>query len=182
MSALLILLLACAQQPQPTECGKVSSPSPAQTPDGAEPDFTNYGFGTVSGRVLYSPGVAATIATSQLEVQLPGNLYSEPLEFELLVDTEGKWQSCFREDEVIAPYAFRVTNPATRQRVGRFDTPARVIIRDNRVNEKARYWITTPDSPSTATASTTPLNRDGTAIQVENGSARRGWFVTVPKR
>lgn len=147
-----------------------------------EPDLTLYGYPTVAAKARFTPGTPGAIAAGGIRLALPADLYTSPLDFELLIGDAGVWQPCVEANQlVIAPYAYRVTDPATGQRVGRFDKPVQVVVTDPRLVAPVAYWITSAENPARVRVSANP-QVEGTTIRIENGSARLGWFTTVPKR
>jgi hypothetical protein len=108
---------------------------------------------------------------------------SAHLQFELLVADEHVWQQGVPDAQVvIAPYAYRVTDPATGNRIGRFDKPVTAAISDSRIGAGTIYWTTAPANPPTGEPASTQPQVEGNAIRVNNGSARIGWFTTAPRR
>lgn len=189
----LLLLSACGQpsggstatgaaspRPEgPLQCVTVAVPSDS---GGDEPDLTQYGYPQVAATHRFTPGQSSTVAMGAIVLSLPPDLYTDPLEFELLIGDSAPWQSCIGDqDTVMAPYAYRVRDPATGKRVGRFDKPVTMTFTDERVDDRAVYWITTATSPVTAEPSNSPWEIEGSTLRVTNSTARRGWFVTVPK-
>lgn len=148
-----------------------------------DPDFALYGFPQVAARQRFTPGSATTVSASGITVSLPSDLYTSPLEFELLTGDASVWQPCVEADQVvIVPYAYRVTDPATGQRVGRFDKPVKASIEDPRLGAPVTYWRTSAENPAKVAAFQEQPTLAGTTIEVENGSARIGWFATAPRR
>jgi hypothetical protein len=160
----------------PCRTVQVASSAPEQIPD--DPDFELFGFPRVAGRVSYTPGQATTLTSGPITVSLPANLYTEPLDFELLISEEGPWQSCLGNDRVVI---YRVRERASGKLVGRFDNPATSAITDPRIKGDARYWSTAAARPVTVEPSSGETKIEGSTMKGENGRARRGWFVTVPR-
>ena len=181
-----LALSACAPARTESALGPVQCPGISvvgNDPAGNDPDFTRYGFPRVAATVRFIPGQPTTISADPLTVALPGDLYTEPLDFELLTGSASDWQPCVGNDHlVLAPYAYRVKEVATGRLVSRFDKPAQVTIRDPRLDSSSTYWTTTAENPPTAEPSSNPYSIDGTTCMVENPAARRGWFLTAPKR
>lgn len=181
------LLAGCAGPPSPkaaeatTHCG-VGSAAPMASPSGGEADFALYGFPRVAVSQRFTPGVEGSISNSGITLVMPADMYTEALDFELLVGEEKAWQPCVEgEVAVIAPYAYRVTEAATGKRISRFDKPVSVSISDPRIVEGATYWLTSADHPPGVQASSNRPEVSGTVLRVTNGGARAGWFVTVPQ-
>lgn len=186
--ALAVLVLGCTGLAPPTgervTCPGVAHTDSAQSaaPPGDEPDFTLHGFPQVGAARRFVPGTEETLSAGQIALRLPPDLYTEPLEFELLLGDERAWQTCLPDPHVvIAPYAYRVTDPSTGKRIGRFDKPVDVAVTDPRIVQGATYWFTSATNPPTAQAASTTPSVVGTTFRWTNGSARAGWFTTVPK-
>jgi hypothetical protein len=136
----------------------------------------------VSAHVRYTPGESAGVGVGDIAVRIPADFYTDPLDFEILTGNPTAWQACVGGDvTVLAPYAYRITNPVNKQRIGRFDHPVEVTITDQRLSTSARYWVTTSDDPPGIQASTDAVDLAGTSLKVPNSTARIGWFVTVPR-
>lgn len=145
------------------------------------PDFAGYGFPRVAATQAFVPGVESTINATNITLTLPANMYTEPLIFELLVSDPESWQACMPAGQlVIAPYAYRARESVTSKPVGRFDNPVSAAITHPRISASAKYWITTSTDPPTADVSSSGISVEGSTLRVPNGTARRGWFVTVP--
>jgi hypothetical protein len=180
---LAVLLCGGCAVPQAAGADRAACEGVAQT--GAEtasdaPDFAAFGFPRVAAKQRFTPAQETTIAAEGLTLTLPADLYTEPLDFELLLGDEQAWQACAPSDQVvIAPYAYRATDPATGKRVGRFDKPVRAAVTDPRVVDPVSYWTTTPTSPPAVDVSSNKPAVTGTTAAVNNGSARFGWFFTI---
>ncbi|MBI4212922.1 MAG: hypothetical protein HY534_01305, partial [Chloroflexi bacterium] len=131
----------------------------------------------------FVPGQTTTVSAAGISVTLPSNFHTEQLDFELLLGNAADWQPCVGSDRVVvAPYAYRVRETATGRAVGRFDNPVQAAITDPRIDSSSTYWITTAESPPTVEPSSNPHAIEGTTYVTENPAARRGWFLTVPRR
>ncbi len=163
--------------------GVAGEGAPAGAAAGTEPDFALYGFPRVAATEQFTPGRELRIRAERIEVTIPPDFYTDTLRFELLVGDEQVWQRCVPENlVVVAPYAYRVTDPASGNRVGRYDKPVAAAITDPRIGAGATFWTITPAVPPVAEPATTQPSVEGNAIRVNNGSARIGWFTTVPRR
>lgn len=184
------LLAACATAqpgpgPEPVPCPAAQAALAPSAPAKAsgEPDFALYGFPRVAATYRFTPGRKGTISAEGIVVTLPPDLYTEPLEFELLLGQAASWQPCAPSDQVVlAPYAYRAVDPATGDRVGRFDKPAVAAISDPRMADPVTFWYTFPTNPPMAQPEPNRPAVEGNSIKVTNPTARRGWFVTVPRR
>ncbi len=189
--ATALFLVSCAaygSAPTASQSGASDAPLPCASVKvsrlGSEdaPDFAGYGYPRVAATHPYVPGQQSTVTVPNIVLTLPADMYTEPLEFELLVSDLDAWQACVPSNQVaLAPYAFRVKEANGGKPVGRFDKPAIAAITDPRISASAKYWITTSTDPVTAEASASGVTVEGTTLKVPNGSARRGWFVTAPK-
>jgi hypothetical protein len=163
--------------------GVAATSAPAGAASGGEPDFALYGFPRVAATERFTPGREQRVSAGSITVTLPGDFYTDPLQFELLVGDEQVWQGCVPDTQVvIAPYAYRVSDPAAGNRVGRFDKPVTAVISDPRIGAGTTYWTTAPANPPTGQPASAQPQVEGNAIRVNNGSARIGWFATVPRR
>jgi hypothetical protein len=162
--------------------GVAAAGAPAGAPSG-EPDFASYGFARVAATERFTPGQEQRVSAGPIVVTVPADFYTDPVQFELLLGDEQSWQRCVPENlVVIAPYAYRVTDPANGSRIGRFDKPVSTTVSDARIVPGTVYWTTAAANPPTAEPAGTQPQPDGTTIRVTNGSARIGWITTAPKR
>jgi hypothetical protein len=190
-----ILLEGCSS-PSGSSGGGASTPNRVTCPagiaaegalagqaSGVEPDFGLYGFPRVAATEQFTPGSELQIRSGPISLTVPPDLYTDPLRFELLVGDEPSWQRCVAEDRVVvAPYAFRITDPATGNRVGRIDKPVAATIADPRIGAGAVFWTTSPTSPPVAEQASAQPPVAGNTIRPTNANARIGWFTTVPKQ
>jgi hypothetical protein len=189
LAAALLITAACsapagqaASDPSEIKCpsAPVASGAPDPAPD--DPDFSLYGFPRVAATQHFTPGQSVTVSSGPVTVTLPADMYTQPLEFELLLGSVSDWQPCLGNDRiVIAPYAYRATDPSTHQLVGRFDNPPVSAITDPRISNAAVYWLTYAEVPPHVEPSPNQPSIEGATLKEPNPFARRGWFVTVPR-
>ncbi len=142
-----------------------------------------YGFPKIAGEAMFTPGQESKITSGDVSIIIPKDMYTEPLKFELLLGDEKLWQACVPDNKVvIAPYAYRITDPSTGKLIGRVDKPVSMSVTDPRIASNAEYWSTSAANPPTAQLSSAKPQMSGATFKVDNGSARVGWFVTVPRR
>src|SRR5581483_9247126 len=113
-------------------------------------------------------------------IRLPADLYTDPLQFQLLVGDESVWQSCVgAQRRVFYPYAFR-TIDASGKRVGRWDKPIDIQITDDTIAQGIVYWVITPSAPVRARPAPQQPALSGHTLQISQPAARAGWFFTLP--
>ncbi len=169
----------------PVTCaeGIAAAGAPVGPSAGDEPDFALYGFPRVVASEQFTPGRELRIRAERIEATIPPDFYTDPVRFEILVGDEQVWQRCMSDDLiVVAPYAYRVTDPASGSRVGRYDRPVAAVITDARIGAGAIFWTTTPAAPPVVEPASTQPRVESNTVQVNNPNARIGWFTTVPKR
>ncbi|HUS14026.1 MAG TPA: hypothetical protein VM536_03315, partial [Chloroflexia bacterium] len=106
-------------------------PAAAQT---GPADFTQFGFPQVADMVTFTPGTEATLKAGNQTVVLPADFISKTVTFELLTGDPSFFAAALPADDkdsaIVATFAFRVTDPATGQRVARFDKPVQWSVSD----------------------------------------------------
>src|SRR5947208_2960941 len=98
----------------------VAHPASAQS---KVPDMTQFGYSQVGGSVTFTPGTSATVTAGNQQVVLPADFISKTVTFELLLGNTSSFGTMLTGDDagrpVVAAFAFRVTDVATNQLVGR---------------------------------------------------------------
>ena len=159
----------------------VALPAAAQT---QPPDMTQFGFPQVAATADFTPGQAATVTAGNQTVAIPADLLSKPVKFEFLTGDPSSFASFLEPDDqgkqIIAAFAFRVTDPATGQIVGKFDKPVTWSITDPRITSDSEVYNTTPANPPKVTANSAPGTVQGTTLSHPFGGAGVGWLVLGP--
>src|SRR5690349_23582767 len=149
------------------------------------PDFTQFGFPQVAASVTFTPGQAATLTAGNQQVVLPADFISKTVTFELLTGDPTFFQPLLASDDqarpIVAAWAFRVTDPATNQRVGRFDKPVQWSVTDARIGAGSTVYNTTAANPPVVTENTTPGTVTGTTFAHGFGGAGVGWLALGPE-
>jgi hypothetical protein len=147
-------------------------------------DFTQFGYPTVAASVTFTPGQAATLTAGNQQVVLPADFISKTVTFELLTGDASYWQPLLESDDqgrpILAAWAFRVTDVATNQRVGRFDKPVQWSVTDSRVGDGSSVYNTTAANPPVITENSTPGTVTGTTFAHPFGGAGVGWLALGP--
>lgn len=184
-ATLLALVAACgsgADAGGPKPCP--SAPGEPLAAD-TEPDFARYGFTEVAAKVRFQPGQEATLKDGEGEVTatLPKDFYTAPLEVELLLGDAKRWAGCAPAGiRLVWPYAFRLTDPATGKRVGRFDQPASVVIANTEIGTNAKLWTVQPGNPVNLAPATAAFEAQTGRLRATNANARIGWLTAVPAK
>src|SRR5438270_902210 len=106
---------------------------PASAQTSTAPDMTQFGFPRVTGSATFTPGQAVTITAGTQTVVLPADFISKTVKFEFLEGDPALFAANLGAQQgmdVIATFAFRVTDPATGQLVARFDKPVAWSVTD----------------------------------------------------
>jgi hypothetical protein len=147
-------------------------------------DFAQFGYPHVAASVMFTPGTAATLTAGTQQVVLPADFISKTVQFELLTGDASFWQPLLASDDkgrpILAAWAFRVTDPATGQRVGRFDKPVQWSVTDSRVAGETSVYNTTAANPPVITENTTPGTITGTTFAHPFAGAGVGWLALGP--
>jgi hypothetical protein len=148
------------------------------------PDFTQLGFPQVIGTVTYTPGMTVTLTGGTQEVVLPDNFISKTVKFELLQGDPTTFAASLPITDqgrtIIVAWAFRVTDVATNQLVGRFDNPVQWSVTDPRIAAGSAVYNTSAASPPMITANAAPGTIAGTKLSHPFGGAGVGWLVLGP--
>jgi hypothetical protein len=147
-------------------------------------DFTQFGYPTVAASVTFTPGQAATLTAGNQQVVLPADFISKTVTFELLTGDPSFFKPLLESDDqarpIVAAWAFRVTDPATNQRVGRFDKPVQWSVTDARIGAGSTVYNTSAANPPVVTENTTPGTVTGTTFAHGFGGAGVGWLALGP--
>ena len=147
-------------------------------------DLGQFGYPTVADSVTFTPGQAATLTAGTQHVVLPADFISKTVTFELLTGDASFFKPLLESDDqnrpILAAWAFRVTDPATGQRVGRFDKPVQWSVTDPRVADGTSVYNTSAANPPVVTENTTPGTISGTTFAHGFGGAGVGWLALGP--
>jgi len=156
-------------------------PASAQTTQ--PPDMTQFGFPRVTGTANFTPGQAVTITAGTQIVVLPADFISKTVKFEFLEGDPAQWSANLGAAQgmtVVATFAFRVTDPATGQLVGRFDKPVTWSVTDPRITADSKVYNTTAANPPVVTPNATAGTVQGTTLSHTFGGAGVGWLALSP--
>jgi hypothetical protein len=144
-------------------------------------DFTQFGYPTVAASVMFTPGTAATLTAGNQTVVLPADFISKTVQFELLTGDPAFFKPLLESDDqarpIVAAWAFRVTDPATGQRVARFDKPVQWSVTDPRIGEGSAVYNTSAANPPVVTDNSVPGTVTGTTLAHSFGGAGVGWLA-----
>jgi len=159
-----------------------ASPAAQATAAPAPPDMTKFGYPTVAGTVNFTPGQAANVTAGALRADLPADLISKPIKFELLTGDNATFQPVAGGRTVIGNYAFRVTDPATNQLVATFDSGKAVTVSFTgaAVRSDTAIMNVSPTNPLTAVLNTGANTIEGQTIKHSFGGTTVGWLVVNP--
>jgi hypothetical protein len=147
-------------------------------------DLGQFGYPTVADSVTFTPGQAATLTAGTQQVVLPADFISKTVTFELLTGDASFFKPLLESDDqnrpILAAWAFRVTDPATGQRVARFDKPVQWSVTDPRVADGTSVYNTRAANPPVVTENTTPGTISGTTFAHGFGGAGVGWLALGP--
>ena len=150
----------------------------------APADFTQFGFPTVAATVMFTPGTAATLTAGTQQVILPADFLSKPVKFELLTGDPAFFQPLLAADDrsrpIVAVWAFRVTDVATNQLVGKFDKPVQWSVTDSRIGPDSAVYNTSAATPPVVTDNPSPGTVTGTTLAHPFGGAGVGWLAVGP--
>src|SRR5437763_1073205 len=145
--------------------------------------MTQFGFPNVTASATFTPGQAITLTAGTQSVQLPADFISKTVKFEFLEGSPSFFApnlGAAQGMDIVATFAFRVTDPATGQLVGRFDKPVLWSITDPRITADSKVFNATPANPPTITANPTPGTVQGNTLSHSFGGAGVGWLVLNP--
>ncbi len=156
-------------------------PAAAQT--GTVPDMTQFGYPRVAGTATFTPGQATTVTAGSQTVQLPADFISKTVKFELLEGDAQFFVPSLGDDkdkQVVAAFAFRVTDPATGNLVGRFDKPVQWSITSPQIGSLSEIYNTTAANPPVIIANAAPGTVQGDTLSHPFGGSGVGWLVLSP--
>jgi hypothetical protein len=149
------------------------------------PDMTQFGFPQVTGTVNFTPGQAMTLTAGDQRVDLPADMLSKPVKFEFLEGDSSFFHQNLEADDankqVMAAFAFRVTDMSTGQLVGRFDKPVTWSITSPQITSESEVYNASPANPPKITENPSPGTVQGTTLTHPFGGAGVGWLVLGPQ-
>jgi len=149
------------------------------------PDMTQFGFPQVTGTVNFTPGKATSLTAGDQRVDLPADMLSTPVKFEFLEGDPAFFHQNLEADDaskqVLATFAFRVTDMNTGQLVGRFDKPVTWSITSSQVTSESEVYNSSAANPPKITENSTPGTVAGTTLTHNFGGAGVGWLVLGPQ-
>lgn len=160
-------------------CGSAAAQTIQSTP-AVPAGFTAYGFPKVMATVKFNPGVAATVTSGQLSVQIPADAFTEPVTFELLQGTPSYWQSYAPKGQtVVSDFAFRVLN-SSGALVVNFNKPVLFALTDPEVSATTVYENATATKPPQVVPNPVPSEIQGHVLKHSVSAAAVGWVVANP--
>jgi plastocyanin len=159
-----------------------ASPAAQATAAPAPPDMTKFGYTNVAGTVNFTPGQATNVTGGALRADLPADLISKPIKFELLTGDNATFQPVAGGRTVIGNYAFRVTDPATSQLVATFDSGKAVTVSFTgaAVRSDTAILNVSPTNPLTAALNSGANTIEGQTIKHAFTGTTVGWLVVNP--
>jgi hypothetical protein len=155
------------------------SPAFAQT---APPDFTQFGFPRVTATVNYTPGQATTLTAGRQSVTIPADFFSKAVKFEFLEGDASSFPNLgdAQGQRVLTAFAFRVTDTATNQLVGRFDKPVTYSVTNPLIGSASQMYNTSAANPPIVTKNPVTSTVQGTQLSHNFSGAGVGWLVLTP--
>ena len=160
-------------------CGSATAQT-VQAPPAVPAGFTAYGFPKVMATLKFKPGVAATLTSGQLTVQIPADAFAEPVTFELLQGDQSYWQSYTPKGQtVVTDFAFRVLN-SSGALVVNFNKPVVFVLTDPEVGATTVYENATATKPPEVVLNPVPSKIQGHVLNHSVSAAAVGWVVANP--
>jgi len=114
-------------------------------------------------------------------IDIPADFLTNPARFELLGGEASVFAPYVQGRQVVAPFAFRVTDTVTHQRVNTFNTPVQWQLTSAEVQRDSAVFDTTPTSPPTVVPnSVSPGSVTGSTITHPFKIASVGWVILNP--
>jgi hypothetical protein len=128
--------------------------------------------------------MTVTLTGGNQEVVLPDNFISKTVKFELLGGDPATFAASLPITDqgrtIIVAWAFRVTDVATNQLVGRFDNPVLWSVTDSRIVTGSAVYNTSAATPPVITPNAAPGTISGDKLSHPFGGAGVGWLVLGP--
>ncbi|MHB8587517.1 MAG: hypothetical protein ACYDA0_01545 [Candidatus Dormibacteraceae bacterium] len=160
-------------------CGGASA-SVAQATPTAPAGFAAYGFPNVSATLKFKPGLAATMTSGQLAVQIPANAFTEPVTFQLLQGNQSYWQRYVPAGQtVVADFAFRVLD-SSGALVANFNKPVLVVLTNPQVGATTVYENATATKPPQVVENPVPSQIQNHVLKHAVSAAGVGWVIANP--
>lgn len=160
----------------------VALPAAAQS---TVPDLSQFGFSQVTGTVNFTPGQATTLTAGDQMVVIPADFLTKPVKFEFLEGDPAFFHQNLEADDaneqVIATFAFRVTDTSTGELIGKFDKPVTWSITSSQITSESEVYNSSAANPPKITANSSPGTVAGTTLTHPFGGAGVGWLVLGPQ-
>lgn len=161
--------------------GVLGAGRPAFAQTDAAPDFAQFGYPRVTAQVEFTPGQAATLTAGGQRVEIPADALSVPARFELLEGDPTFFAPFVNGQQVVATFAFRVTNTATGERIAGFDVPVQWSITDPQIVAASAVFDTSPTNPPTVVPNgVSPGTVTGQTLAHPFRITTVGWLVLNP--
>lgn len=169
--SLMVFLAACSN--------KTTMPTQPSTSVSSVTNWTKYGFPTVLDSVNITPGTPDSIVSGPYNIQIPGNVFAAPVEFELLSgDTNTFVAKAPSGETPILAFAFKVIDIKTDTLVGEFQNPLTITVNDPEITTGSWYYNIYSDGTYALNSTGMKLSQ-GQLIHPIKG-ALYGWVVTAP--
>lgn len=160
----------------------LSIPAAAQT--STVPDLSQFGYPRVTASADFTPGQATTVAAGTQRVDLPADFMGKPVKFEFLEGDPASFAldlaPADQGKQLVAAFAFRVTDSSTGQLVGKFDKPVVYSITAPGITSDSEVYNTSPSNPPAVTDNPTAPTIQGTTLSHSFGGAGVGWLIASP--
>lgn len=145
----------------------------------AGPDFQKLGFPTVVAEKVIQPGNASVITYGTVKIAIPADAFTAPVKFQVLEGPLAQFQAKAPAGEtVLMDFAFKVTDVATGEIVGKFNKPVMFSYNNPKVNANSKYYDTTTDG--NLVLNKIPAKIEGSTLSHPIAGAPVGWAVTSP--
>jgi|CXWL01.1.fsa_nt_gi hypothetical protein len=162
-----------------TMAGAAAAGPAAQAQQGEAPDFTKFGFPTAAASADFTPGTATSVSAGGHTVKIPADFLSKPVTFELLTGDSATFAPYASGRQVVAAFAFRVTDKTTNTLVGAFDKPVAWSFSGPGVTTQSAVFDTSASTPPTVVPNgVSPGAVSGTSIAHPFKIATVGWLVS----
>lgn len=131
--SLAVMLAACSK--------KSTAPTQPSTSSSSVPNWNTLGFPTVMDSTKITPGTADTLVSGPYKLEIPGNVFASPVEFDLLSgDTSTFAAGSPPGNTPILAFAFKVRDLETDSLVGEFQNPLTCLVKDSQIDTASWYY------------------------------------------
>ncbi len=169
--SMMVLLAACSK--------KSTMPTQPNSSANSVTNWTKNGFPTVLDSVKITPGSPDSIVSGPYTLQIPGNTFAGPVEFDLLSGDTSSFVSKAPSGEMpVLAFAFKVRDLKADTLVGTFQNKLTLTAKDPEITANSWYYNIYPGGKYGLNSTGMKVSKGQLSHPVNN--ANYGWVITTP--